>query len=140
MSVEASRIRADNGNALKLLAYCRTAAAEYALLVVSYHVNRGVVNHAFSLNTRKRIFIVKSVVARKLLKLALSASDAGETFLLMIRKQKLERCFSRLDNSRCVCEYFHSLVYGEYARGYEASCALDLDYAYTARADCVDIL
>ena len=86
------------------------------------------------------VVLVNAVLVAQRLKLAAAASYAGKTFLLVVGEDKLEGRSAALYYLGGVGEYLHTLVYGVNARSNKASCALYLNNADTARADCVDVL
>ncbi len=132
-------ICADYADTLKLFAGCHAAAAENALAVVARHVRRAVVYFDGGIFTLV-VILHNIILVAKLLNLAASASYAGETFSLVVGKNKLQCGAAALNDLGSIRKYLHTLVDGIYAGSHQASRTLDLDHADTACADLVYIL
>lgn len=133
MCIETAVIRADNTDALHILACAYTAAAENTFLIIANKECRALIVSGLGIFTREMLFVIYAVVAAELLELAVLAADAGETFSLMSGKNKLEVCLSVFLNLGSICKYLHALVYRSNAGGHESARAL---YLYKAEAAC----
>ena len=131
MRIETAVICADNADALHILAGTYATAAENTFLIVANEECRALIVSRLGIFAREMLFIVHAVVAAELLKLAILAADAGETFSLMSGKNKLEVCLSVFLNLGSICEYLHALVCGSNAGCHESARTL---YLYKAKA------
>ena len=103
-----SRVGADDADKL-LTAGGDATAAEDALLVVSDKMGGGIVDLGGSHRAFKLV-LVHAVVVAELLKLAVAASDAGETLLVVVGEKKLKGGLSAVADGRGIGEYLHALV------------------------------
>ena len=140
MCIETAVIRADNTDALHILACAYTAAAENTFLIIANKECCALIVSGLGIFTREMLFVIYAVVAAELLELAVLAADAGETFSLMSGKNKLEVCLSVFLNFGSVCEYLHAIVCGGYACCHETARTLYFHKAKTAGAYLVDAL
>ena len=139
LGIETAVVCADDGDVL-LLAGCHAAAAQDALCVISFKVQRAVILLAGGNRAFIAVFAVDAHIVAELLQLAGAASLTGETFAVMHGEQELQCHFSGFLNLRRIGEDLHALVYRVHAGGNKRSCALDFDHAHTACADLVDVL
>ena len=116
-----------------------TSLAVDTFVVIANNVGCGVVNGNKLLLYCESI-LVQAVISSELLKLTLAASLTGEALSVMCGKDKLKSCLSGSANCRCVCKHLHTLFYGVCTGSCKSASAYDLNYAYTASADAVDIL
>ena len=120
-----------------LAAGCHAATAEYALLVVSHKMRGGIVDLGRS-HSSVILVLVHAVLIAELLKLAVAASDAGETLLVVIGENEFQRCLSAVADSGSIGKYLHALVYGINACRDKRTRTLDFYNADTAGADLID--
>ena len=130
---------ADGADTLHVIAGGYAAQALDALIVVAYYVRRGIVDLILRLFILEVVF-VNAVVIRKFLQFAVIAAHAGKTFLVVRGKDQLDRGLSGRADSRRVGQNFQTLFYRICAGSCESASSLDLNNAYTAGADAVDVL
>ena len=136
---ESSVVRSDDAHALHLLAHCGAAAAEDTFIVVAHHMYRALVQLIVRALAFKIILVCHAQLLAECLKLALSAAHAGETFLIMIGQEKLQRPSSGIQKLLRVRLHFHPLRDRMYTRCHKISRTLYFHNAHTACADLIDL-
>ena len=136
-SRKASVVWSDNPYALHLLTHCRAAAAEDTFVVVAHHMYRALVKLIFRTLSLKIILVRHAQLLAECLKLALTAAHTGETFLIMIGQEKLQRPSSGVQKLLRVRLHFHSLGDGVHTGCHKISRTL---YFHNAHAACTDLI
>ena len=138
--VEAAVERFDNTDALHILTSSNTAAAEDTFVVVTNEESGAFVFYVLNVLACEAVFIFNTEVTAELLQLAASAADAGETFLLVGRKDEFKVGLSGSHDLGSVCSDLHAVRYFGNASSHKTSCTLDLNKAKATSADLVDVL
>ena len=83
----------DHTDSLNLFTDSHTASAEDTFAVIPDHMHSRIINFTFEHFPVILMFIGHTQVTAELLKLTVSAADAGQTFFLMVGKKKLQCLF-----------------------------------------------
>ena len=111
MCIEAAGISTDDLDVL-ISARSLAAAAENALLIVSYEVSAALLNLKLLSYALEAVNILNAIFEAELLKLAVVGTNTGEALFIVIGEKKLESSLSGLANLLRVCLDFHTLVDG----------------------------
>ena len=100
-----------------------------------YSAGIGLIARHFSC---EMIFILHAQFLAELLQFTVSASDAGQAFLVMHRQKKFQRPFPRFDQFLRIGQNFHAFRYRIDTGSHQISCAFYLYHAHAAGADFID--
>ena len=84
VGLESTVVRTDAGDTLSGFTDCCTAAAKYALAVITVHMNRAVIDHRRSLVSIVIALILDAKLNSHGLELASSGADAGQAGAVVI--------------------------------------------------------
>ena len=136
--VESSSDLADGADPLYIVAGGDAAQALDTLVVVANDIRRGVIDLILRLVVLEVIFI-DAVVIGQFLKFAVISSHAGETLLVVRRKDQLDGGLSGCTDSSCVGENLQAFLYRVSTCCGKSASSLDLNYTDAAGADTVDV-
>jgi len=131
--VKAAVFKAEDSHTVCILATCNATSAKDTLGGITNNRGRKLVQSYSGLGAYKAILAGTGNVSN-VKKLALAVLVALLAVLIVIGKKKLNGSTASLACLGAGNDDLHTLVYGIYAGSNEASCALNLNKAYTARA------